>query len=78
MTREGHSDDDSDRAGGSIVAARSDPLPRDRPGAGGFFPPADVLVSDEDVTVHMDVPGRIEIGGREASEEPKHVEGGTA
>ena len=27
------------------------------PGAGGFFPPADVLVTDEDVTVHMDVPG---------------------
>ena len=26
-------------------------------GPGGFFPPADVLVSDEDVTVHMDVPG---------------------
>lgn len=25
--------------------------------AGGFFPPADVLVTDEDVTVHMDVPG---------------------
>ncbi|HZV73292.1 MAG TPA: Hsp20/alpha crystallin family protein [Conexibacter sp.] len=26
-------------------------------GATGFFPPADILVTDEDVTVHLDVPG---------------------
>lgn len=26
-------------------------------GATGFFPPADILVTDEDVTVYLDVPG---------------------
>ena len=55
------------------------------PGAGRFFPPADVLVTLEDGVLTLRVrkpeplkPQRIEIGGGEASEEPKHVEGATA